>query len=228
MSIIAYRISARIDSELPLKALGIVGDERRGKFIFEKLGKFKNIDTSALKVNGETSFTDVMYDSERRTRAYFQFRGSNSDLCIDDFDFEKVSGSIMHVGYLLLLDTLDSPHPVYGTKMGEVLHKAQSYGIKTSIDIVSEESDRYRTVIAPALKYVDYCIINEMEAGKIVGIPASDENGHIIEENMPKIAKRFASSACPIGSSYMHVTQATDLISTEPSSEWTALIFPAP
>lgn len=189
LSIIAYRISQESTVSFLLRALGIVGDEACGKFIFEKLGKFKNIDTSALKVNGETSFTDVMYDSERRTRAYFQFRGSNSDLCIDDFDFEKVSGSIMHVGYLLLLDTLDSPHPVYGTKMGEVLHKAQSYGIKTSIDIVSEESDRYRTVIAPALKYVDYCIINEMEAGKIVGIPASDENGHIIEENMPKICK---------------------------------------
>lgn len=35
---------ARIDSELPLKgASGIVGDDACGKFIFEKLGKFKNI-----------------------------------------------------------------------------------------------------------------------------------------------------------------------------------------
>ena len=180
---------ARIDPEIPLKALGIVGDDTCGNFIFEKLGKFSNIDVSALQKRGETSFTDVMYDSVRRTRAYFQFYGSNADLCIDDFDFDKVTGSIMHVGYMLLLDNLDQPHPVYGTKMGEVLHKAQSYGIKTSIDIVSEESDRYRTVVAPALEYVDYCIINEMEAGKIVGIPSSDENGHIIEENMPKICR---------------------------------------
>ena len=180
---------ARIDPEIPLKALGIVGDDTCGNFIFEKLGKFSTIDVSALQKRGDTSFTDVMYDSVRRTRAYFQFYGSNADLCIDDFDFDKVTGSIMHVGYMLLLDNLDQPHPVYGTKMGEVLHKAQSYGIKTSIDIVSEESDRYRTVVAPALKYVDYCIINEMEAGKIVGIPASDEDGHIIEENMPKICR---------------------------------------
>ena len=98
---------AKIDSELPLKALGIVGDDAYGKFIFDNLGKYKNIDTSALKANGETSFTDVMYDSERRTRAYFQFRGSNADLCIDDFDFDKVTGDILHVGYILLLDALD-------------------------------------------------------------------------------------------------------------------------
>lgn len=180
---------ARLDSQLPLKALGIVGDDACGRFIFESLGKYENIDTSPLKVSGETSFTDVMYDSERRTRAYFQFRGSNADLSIKDFDFDKVEGSILHVGYMLLLDTLDEPHPVYGTKMGEVLHAAQSRGIKTSIDVVSEESDRYRTVVAPALKYVDYCIINEMEAGKVVGIPSTDDDGHIIEENMPKICK---------------------------------------
>lgn len=180
---------ARIDSAIPLKALGLVGDDAYGNFIIEKLGKYKNIDMSALKKRGETSFTDVMYDSVRRTRAYFQFYGANADLGIDDFDFEKITGSILHVGYMLLLDNLDQPHPIYGTKMGEVLHKAQSYGIKTSIDVVSEESDRYRTVVAPALKYVDYCIINELEAGKIVGIPASDGNGRIIEGNMPRICK---------------------------------------
>ena len=70
---------ARIDPEIPLKALGIVGDDTCGNFIFEKLGKFSNIDVSALQKRGETSFTDVMYDSVRRTRAYFQFYGSNAD-----------------------------------------------------------------------------------------------------------------------------------------------------
>lgn len=177
---------AQVDSEIPLKALGIIGDDAEGKLILDCLGKYPNIDTSMVKINGDTSFTDVMYDSVRRTRAFFQYRGANADFCIDDFDFDKLEGSILHVGYMLLLDTLDEPHPVYGTKMGEVLHEAQSRGIKTSIDIVSEESDRYGTIVAPALKYVDYCIINEIEAGKVVGIPSTDENG-IIEENMPKI-----------------------------------------
>ena len=180
---------AHLDSELPLKAVGIMGNDAEGQFIAKKLGEFKNIDQSGLKMEGSTSFTDVMYDSERRTRAYFQYRGSNADFSIDDIDFDKIKGDILHIGYILLLDTLDEPHPVYGTKMGEVLHKAQSYGIKTSIDVVSEESDRYRTVVAPALRYVNYCIINELEAAKIVGIPAADENGAIIEENMPKICK---------------------------------------
>ncbi|MBO4770859.1 MAG: carbohydrate kinase family protein [Clostridia bacterium] len=180
---------AHLDSELPLKVIGLMGDDAGGNFILNNLKKYPNIDLSGLKTSGETSFTDVMYDSERRTRAYFQFEGSNADLGIDDFDFDSIKGDIIHVGYLLLLNKLDEPNPVYGTNMGELLHKAQSYGIKTSIDVVSEESDRYQSVVAPALKYVDYCIINEMEAGKIVGIPSADEEGRIIEENMPRICK---------------------------------------
>lgn len=180
---------AHLDSELPLKAVGLMGDDAGGRFIMNNLTKYPNIDVSGLKMQGQTSFTDVMYDSERRTRAYFQFEGSNADLSIDDFDFDIIKGDIIHIGYMLLLNKLDESNEKYGTNMGELLHKAQSYGIKTSIDIVSEESDRYKTVVAPALKYVDYCIINEMEAGKIVGIPSADEDGHIIEENMPKICK---------------------------------------
>ncbi len=180
---------ARLDSEIPLKAIGIIGDDPEGRLILDKLKEYKNIDLSGMKTAGRTSFTDVMYAPEQLTRAFFQFRGSNADFGIDDIDFDKLEGDILHIGYMLLLDTLDEPHPVYGTKMAEVLHKAQSRGIKTSIDVVSEESDRYRTVVAPSLKYVNYCIINELEAGKIAGIPSVDDNGNIIEENMPKICK---------------------------------------
>ncbi len=180
---------ARLDGDLPLKAVGIVGDDAEGHLILEKLREYKNIDMTGITCAGSTSFTDVMYAPEQLTRAFFQFRGSNADFSIDHIDFDKIEGDILHIGYMLLLDTLDEPHPVYGTKMAEVLHEAQSRGIKTSIDVVSEESDRYRTVVAPSLKYVNYCIINELEAGKIVGIPSVDEEGHIIEDNMPKVLK---------------------------------------
>ena len=187
---------ARIDPEIPLKALGIVGDDTCGNFIFEKLGKFSNIDVSALQKRGETSFTDVMYDSVRRTRAYFQFYGSNADLCIDDFDFDKVTGSIMHVGYMLLLDNLDQPHPVYGTKMGEVLHKAQSYGIKTSIDIVSEQSERFARIVRPALRHCDYCIVNEIEGSMATGAGKDDLRG-ICEGLLAAGVREQAVVHCP-------------------------------
>jgi len=44
----------------------------------------------------------------------------------------------------------------------------------TSIDLVSENSDRYKCVL-PCLKYVDNLIINELEAGKLAGMEPTDE-----------------------------------------------------
>ena len=41
--------------------------------------------------------------------------------------------------------------------------------MKTSVDVVSEDSDRFARIVTPALKYVDYCILNEIEAGKTAG-----------------------------------------------------------
>ena len=36
-------------------------------------------------------------------------------------------------------------------------------GMKTSIDVVSEAGERFARLVTPALKYTDYCIINELE-----------------------------------------------------------------
>ncbi len=178
---------AIIDPTLPLKAVGMVGSDDYGKFIIDNLNKYPNIDTAGVIVKGQTSFTDVMYDSVARTRAFFQFHGVNDEFTENDIDFDRTQGDILHVGYILLMGALDEPDAEYGTHMARLLANAQKHGIKTSIDIVSEESDRYQRVVTPALRYTDYCIINEVESSKITGIPAKDENGNIIEENMPKI-----------------------------------------
>src|SRR5262249_41492271 len=75
-----------------------------------------------------------------------------------------------HLGYLLLLDALDAPHKSLGTQAAALLRAAQDAGLKTSIDLVSEDSDRFAKIVLPALKHTDYCIINEIEAGKTTGL----------------------------------------------------------
>jgi sugar/nucleoside kinase (ribokinase family) len=76
---------------------------------------------------------------------------------------------MFHLGYLLLLDNLDAPNPHHGTESGKVLSKAKEMGLKTSIDVVSEQSDRFETLVLPALRFVDYCFMNEVEAEKTTG-----------------------------------------------------------
>ena len=70
-----------------------------------------------------------------------------------DLDFKKHKARIFHLGYLLLLDALDAPDPKFGTKAARLLHAAQQAGMKTSVDVVSEDSDRFADIVSPALKY---------------------------------------------------------------------------
>lgn len=57
--------------------------------------------------------------------------------------------------------------------------------MKTSIDVVSESGDRFPKLVKPALKYCDYCVINELEAQQTTGVTLRDEDGTLHPENMP-------------------------------------------
>ncbi|MDR3644219.1 MAG: carbohydrate kinase family protein [Clostridia bacterium] len=168
---------ARIDPKLPIPVIGIVGQGAAGDEVLKDLGVYQNIDCSRVSRFGEASFTDVLEDTSNHTRTFFHFRGSNSLLGADSFDFDHLEADILHLGYILLLDKMDSADATYGTVMARVLHDAQQHGIATSIDVVSEESDRYTRIVPPALRYTDYCIINELEASRTCGIPVRDEKG---------------------------------------------------
>lgn len=179
---------AILDPELPVKVMGVIGRDDNGKLIEDTFAKYPNIDRSYIRYEGETSFTDAMCDIKNATRTFFTYRGSAATFGPDDFDFSKIKGDILHIGYILLLDTMDEEDPEYGTKMARVLASAQAAGIKTSIDVVSEEGDRFARLVSPSLKYTDYCIINESEAQRVTGIELEKE-GKIIEENIEKACK---------------------------------------
>jgi sugar/nucleoside kinase (ribokinase family) len=182
---------SRIDSTIPLRVIGRIGDDEAGQFIRAKLGRFHNIDFERLKVDTDTSFTDAMIDVKNKTRTYFQYRGANANLGIDDFGLAALKVRILHVGYILLLDSLDAADSQYGTAMARLLHDAQTYGIKTSIDVVSEDSDRFTALVPAALKYTDYAIINEYEAARTTGIAVRDQKGTFMVDQAFDICEKM-------------------------------------
>ncbi|MEQ1851349.1 MAG: carbohydrate kinase family protein [Chthoniobacteraceae bacterium] len=161
---------ALLGAEFPLAGTGLVGDDDNGRWIID-LCRRHGIDCSALRPTSAapTSFTDVMTVQATGRRTFFHARGSNALVDSSHFDFSGTTARIFHLGYLLLLDRLDSPSATHGTVAAEVLARATAAGLKTSIDCVSEDSDRFAKIIMPALKYVDYCIMNEFEAGRCSG-----------------------------------------------------------
>ena len=175
---------AKLDPELPLVALGRIGDDAEGQFVVDTLSAYKNIDLSHVVKGGVNAYTIVMADEITKQRTFFVGRGSGALFCEEDIPWDKLNVDILHAGYILLLDTLDSEDPEYGTKMARLLHTAQKHGIKTSIDVVSESGDRFVRIVRPALKYTDYCVINEVEASATTGIALRTEEGELIRENM--------------------------------------------
>jgi sugar/nucleoside kinase (ribokinase family) len=161
---------ARSGAPFPLFAAGFVGQDALGQHILDTCRQHK-IDVQHLRTTSKapTSYTDVMTEQRHGRRTFFHARGANALWRGDDLDFEKLNVRIFHLGYLLLLDALDEPDPRFGTKAARLLSQAQAAGVKTSVDVVSEDSDRFARIVNPALKHVDYCILNEIEAGKTTG-----------------------------------------------------------
>ena len=182
---------ARLDPTLPLVASGFAGHDAEGEFMLQEMSKYPNIDLSMVRRDGRTSFTAVMSNNQTKERTFFQHAGANAYYGEEHIDWEKLDVDIFHIGYILLLPHLDEADAQYGTKMARLLHRAQKQGMKTSIDVVSESGDRFARLVTPALKYSDYCVINELEAQQTTGICLRDEDGTLHTENMPAALQKL-------------------------------------
>ncbi|MFB0920270.1 MAG: carbohydrate kinase family protein [Oscillospiraceae bacterium] len=174
---------AKLDEALPLTALGAIGNDENGSFIEENLSAFRNIDLSQVARGGTTSFSAVMSDMSSNQRTFFSLKGASVGFSEAHIDWDRLNVRHLHAGYLLFLDELDGPDEEFGTKMARLLASAQSRGISTSIDLVSGSFDRCKAIVPPALKYTDYCIINETEAEGVTGVSLR-KNGRVDEENI--------------------------------------------
>ena len=180
---------AMMDSSLPLTALGRVGADPEGDFVLASLGRFANIDLSMVRREGKTAFTAVMEDIISKERTFFHYRGANAVFCEDDINWDRVDCALFHIGYILLLDALDQEDAEYGTRLARLLCHAREKCIRTSLDVVSETGDRFKRLVPPALRYADYCIINEIEAEQITGVKLRDAQGSLITAHIPEALK---------------------------------------
>lgn len=180
---------AKLNANFPLYGLGLVGDDARGAHIIQDC-QSKNIDTTQIRrsATSHTSYTDVMSVKATGKRTFFHQRGTNAALDVHHFDFAINQAKIFHLGYLLLLDKLDIIGDDGETGAAKVLKRAKQNGLLTSVDIVSEKSERFKHVIPPALKYIDFLFVNEFEAGMITCIKTVTDDGYIMLDNCYRAA----------------------------------------
>ena len=180
---------AKFDATLELYAVGLIGNDPNGDFLLAQCSQFPNINISQLRrTNSDsTAYTHVYGVKCTGQRTFFHYRGTNRLFGPQTVTLDELPAVLLHLGYPLLLDTMDQPDCEYKTVATRFLRQVQECGIKTSIDLVSLESDRYSEIVRPALKYTNFCIINDFEAEKVSGV-ALRSGGKIIPQSLKKAA----------------------------------------
>ncbi len=176
-------------------ALGKVGADEAAAYVLSELEKH-GVDVSRVRKTSaaQTSFSDAMCALDTGERTFFHYRGANALFCPEDIDLDDLNCRMLHIGYVLLLDAFDAPDAKFGTVMARFLRDAQARGIRTSIDAVSDGGGRFREVVAPALRYCDYAIMNEIEGCAAAGLAPRDASGRLIRENVARALAVFLES----------------------------------
>lgn len=174
---------AKLDKNLTVKACAVTGNDDRGPEILSLLSEYPNINTEHITLEGTSATCMVMNAQDTKQRTFFYIPGSSDIFCDDYINWDNINTKIFHLEYLLLMKTVDSPDAEYGTHGARILKKAKDRGMITSIDMVSEQSNRAKTVIRSALKYTDICCINEVEAETVTGISLL-ENGELSRDRV--------------------------------------------
>lgn len=164
--------------QFSLNGVGAIGNDELGDFILNECQELQ-IDSSQIRKleDTNTSYTDVMTVQGTGKRTFFHSRGANAFLDQSYFDFSKSKAKIFHLGYLLLLDKLDTIDEDGLSGGAKVLKEARKAGMITSADLVSEQSERFRNIVPLSLPFIDILFVNEFEAKMLTDFEICDDDG---------------------------------------------------
>ncbi len=124
---------AKMHVGLPLQAVGLMGEDSDGDYILAMLDQY-HVNRQRVQRTTfapPTSMSQVMTDPSGQ-RTFFHSPGANRLLDLTGA-FDHLAGPthrrIFHLGYLLLLDSLDMPDDEYGTRSARLLAQMQRAGV---------------------------------------------------------------------------------------------------
>ncbi|WP_461536511.1 carbohydrate kinase family protein [Spongorhabdus nitratireducens] len=168
---------AAIDSDIPLFLAGLTGQDEDGCFLLRQATQ-RNIDTTLVNQLSKipTAFSDVIINSRSGDRTVFHLPGTNTQLTEQFISQLQTRAHIVHIAYLNGLPALECYAPDYQSKAARAMASLKSMGYLVSVDLVSSpEISAFEHWVKPALRFVDYLIINDQEACALAGVPIPEE-----------------------------------------------------
>ena len=151
-------------------AMGKIGTDAFGDLILQTLVD-NGVNTAGMQQdpNARTSFTFVAVASDGE-RTFYHYIGANGELCEADLDWEVIkSAKILHIAGALVMPRFD------GAPMANVLQKAKTLGIITSLDTAYDATGKWMEILEPCLPYVDIFMPSIVEAQHLTGISDARE-----------------------------------------------------
>jgi sugar/nucleoside kinase (ribokinase family) len=177
---------AALKSGIPIYAAGNVGDDEMGNNIINYFNNQGICTQQIIKHKGyKTATVDAYINTENNERTFF------ANLAVNDIfgkEFPNIKTEYLHIGYLLLMPYLDEIEDGKPRLVKHLKHLSDK-GVKISIDLVTENTNRYNEVVVPALKYVDNIIINELEASYLSKVKIVDELNEVNIDKLKEAAK---------------------------------------
>ena len=159
-------------------AMGKVGTDAFGDLILQKL-RDNGVDTAGMQQDpgSSTSFTFVAVASDGE-RTFYHYIGANGELCEADLDWEVIkSAKILHIAGALVMPRFD------GAPMANVLQKAKTFGITTSLDTAYDATGKWMETLEPCLPYVDMFMPSIVEAQHLTGLSDAREIAQFLRRN---------------------------------------------
>ncbi len=168
----------RLDFGFPVEAMGVVGDDDLGRFLFAECDAHGVARDRLLALpEGATMSVDAftVRDSGRRTHFYHQ--GVAARMTPDHFDFSSTGAKILHLGLPGAHAAMDRPWRDDANGWAAVLRKARASGLAANLELMTTSAARLAELGRPCLPHLDMLIVNDFEIGALAGRPTRRADG---------------------------------------------------
>ena len=161
----------RLDSDLPVATMGLVGDDDHGRFLLAQCDEW-GIDRRHLQtIAGARSLSvDAFTIAGSGRRTHFFFQGVAALLNPDHFDFSDTQADLLHLGLPGAHATMDRAWNGEANGWVVALKKARAAGLRTNLECMTIARERLAELVAPCLPHLDFLVVNDFEIGAIAGM----------------------------------------------------------
>jgi sugar/nucleoside kinase (ribokinase family) len=198
----------RLNPEIPVQAMGVVGDDDLGRFLFQECDAH-GIDRAGLKATpgGATMSVDAFNVAANGRRTHFYHQGVAAEMTPASFDFSSTRAKILHLGLPGAHEAMDRPWRDDANGWVAVLRKARGAGLAANLELMTTRAERLAELGRPCLPHLDWLIVNDYEIGALAGRETRRSDGstdaaavaRAIDETLALGAMRWAAAHFPGG-----------------------------